>query len=137
MNLPDIYYIRVVFELDNTMQENQECIDKFIESYNSIIKNKCNLNEKCFTKNDIDICGTGENLNYKYVSNPYELNYKHPLDPSYYDNIRIQLRFYNGMNEKWTFEELNTFIKTFVKISSEYINTDYMRTFIELELENF
>lgn len=121
--VPDIYYTRVVFELE------QECIDKFIESYNTLIKNKCNLNKKCFQNENV-ICGTG-NRDFKYISDPYDISYSDETD----NYLRIQLRFYNAINEKWTFEELNNFIKTFIKISSEYINIDYMRTFIELELE--
>jgi hypothetical protein len=130
MNVPDIYYTRVVFELEQSNQNNQECINKFLESYKMLIKNKCNLNEKYFQNENV-ICGTG-NRDFKYISDPY---YSYSGEAGNY--IRVQLRFYNGMDEKWSFEELNNFIKTFVKISSEYINTDYMRTFIELELENF
>lgn len=126
MNLPDIYYTRVVFELEQSNQDNHI---EFLESYKMLIKNKCNLNEKCF-QNDNLICGTG-NRDFKCISNPYDFSYSGETG----NYLIIQLRFYNGINEKWTFEELNNFIKTFVKISSEYINTDYMRTFIELELE--
>lgn len=129
--IPDVYYTRVVFELEQSNQDNQECIDKFIESYDMLIKNKCNLNKKYF-QNDYNICGT-TNQDLKCISNPYDTSYSGETG----NYIRIQIRFYNTINEKWTFEELNNFIKMFVKISSEYINTDYMRSFIELELENF
>lgn len=128
MNVPDIYYTRVIFELEQSNQNNQECINKFLECYNILIKNKCNLNENF--RNDYEICGTG-NRDLKCISNPYDFSYSGETG----NYLIIQLRFYNGINEKWSFEELNNFIKTFVKISSKYINTDYMRTFIELELE--
>lgn len=115
MILPDIYSTRVVFQFDKSVYNIDE-VDKFKKIIDNIF---CNLNEK---RNDI--CGTNETRT-KYISSRYSDEF-----------LTIKIRFYNAVNDKWTFEELNTFIKTYIKISSEYINTDYIRTFIELEFEH-
>lgn len=119
MILPDIYSTRVVFQFDKSVYYIDE-IDKFKKNLDNIF---CNLNEK---RNDI--CGTFE-TRIKYISKPYDMSFSDEF-------LTIKIRFYNAVNDKWTFEELNNFIKTYVKISSEYINTDYIRTFIELEFEH-
>ena len=122
MNLPDIYYTRVVFELDKNNQDSTNDIDNLKKNLDIIFFEKHNFVEK-----GSSICGTN-NERHKCVSKPYDGSYSD-------DFLRINIRFYNTINEKWTFEELNNFIKTSIKFSSEIVNTDYMRAFIELELE--
>lgn len=120
MNLPDIYYTRVVFEID---KNNQDCI----YDINNFKKNLDIIFFEKHIEKESSICGTSEK-HTKYMSKPYDVSYSD-------DFLRIKIRFYNTKNDKWTFEELNNFIKTSVKISSEFVNTDYMRAFIQLELE--
>ena len=110
MNLPDIYYTRVVFELDKNNQDSLDGINNFQKNLDIIFFEKHNFIEK-----ESSICGTCENQkDTKYVSKPYDASYSR-------DFLRINIRFYNTTNDKWTFEELNNFIKTSVTFSSEIV----------------
>jgi hypothetical protein len=130
LSVPDIYHTRVVFELDKDTQHSS-AYEEFIKNYKNIIKKYCGLKESYFEKNS-GICGCENDSGSKYVSNSYQRDISELCDGNF---LRIVIRFYNTTDDKWSFDELNSFIKLFNEYSSEFVDTDYMKSFIQLELE--
>jgi hypothetical protein len=134
--IPDNYYIRVIFKI------NIDCKDTdtdTVDFANGCLQN--NFFDGILTKLSLSkinyhtttgICGC-EQFDNKYFIKPYWII----SDKS----IKISIRFYNTYNEKWTFEELNIFMKLFEEIaedsidSIDSIDTIEFTKFIELQLE--
>lgn len=114
--IPDIYQTRVKFELD---EENGGIDDDIITE--DIIKD---VLYECFNSKDLIykggiFCSTGFSRVHRKTSMMYGLYGK------------LYIRFYNGDKEKWTFEDLNTFIDKFIELKL----FDYdVRAFISLEV---
>jgi hypothetical protein len=114
--IPDIYQTRVNFELD---EENGSMDDNILTR--DTIKD---VLYECFNSKDLiyeggTLCSTGYSSDFRKTSMMYGLYGK------------LCIRFYNGDKEKWTFEDLNTFIDKFIELKL----FDYdIRDYISLEV---
>lgn len=109
MNVPDKYYIRIKF----SYRETDNDLDNFINSNFDIcvILNKIGLNVENFNSRNSGICGCVD-YKCKSVSKMYTR-----IEG---DTTIVWFRFYNNPNDKWTFEELDNFIKEFKNLENNY-----------------
>jgi hypothetical protein len=118
MSVPEHYSLRVKFECSEKDEYWCEIVCKFTffpDTLKQILYSCFNSRELLDT--DMSICQTYTREN-RYVSNIYELDGD------------LQLRFYHGTNNKWTFEDIDTFIEAVLKI----MDNDYVRASICLEV---
>jgi hypothetical protein len=114
--VPEHYALRVKFECSEKDEYWCEIVCKFTFFPVTLKQILYDCFISCEIDTDTSICKTYTRKG-RYVSKIYDLDGD------------LQLRFYHGTNNKWTFEDLDTFIEAVLKI----MDNDYTKASILLE----